>query len=151
MAYSGEGLEGGENVINPNVERFLQAKVGFATAFDLEAIIHLRGLGAGDGDRLEVSSGGSYRLAELFETAGGLVGVDVVRSDEPIDISVIFEDGSPSQSAQDAPEVRLSWEGWSDYARTPADTPDVVTTENLEKAGRVLVLALMQIGQERQY
>ena len=151
VAYSGEGLEGGEDVSNPDINRFLQAKHGFITSLEPEAIVHLRGLGGGSGDRLEISSGGSLRLAELFEEAGDRVGAKVVRSEEPIDISIIYREGSPYDSGQIAPEVRLSWEGWEENARLPADTFASISSDNLQNSGRTLALALMIIGRERDY
>ena len=151
VAYSGEGLEGGESVSNPNISRFLQAKVGFATTLEPEAIVHVHGVGGGSGDRLEVSAGGSLRLAELFESAGRKMGADVTRGDDPIDISIIYDEGSPFDSGQDAPEVRLSWEGWQEHARLPSDTMENISADNLEDAGRTLALALMIMGREREY
>jgi hypothetical protein len=151
VAYSGEGLEGGEDVSNPDVTRFLQAKHGFITYLEPEAIVHLRGIGGGSGDRLIVSSGGSLRLAELFEEAGDRVGADVKRSEEPIDISIIYREGSPYDSGQVAPEVRLSWEGWQENARLPADSMANISAENLQDSGRTLALALMILGRERDY
>jgi hypothetical protein len=151
VAYSGEGLEGGENVSSPDVFKILQAKIGFASAFELEAIVYLRGVGGGSGERLEVSAGGSLRLAELFETAARRVGARVVRRDEPIDISIIYSEGNPYESGQEAPEIQLSWEGWDQYVRLPADSFDTISAETLQDAGQTLSLALMIMGRERQY
>ena len=151
IAYSGEGLEGGERVSDPEISRFLQAKVGFATSLRPEAVIHMRGVGAGSGDALQISAGGSLRLVELFETAARRMDAEVERRDDPIDISVIYEEGSPYDSGQDAPEVSLSWEGWSDYARLPNDTMENISAEKLEDAGRTLTFALMIMGREREY
>jgi peptide/nickel transport system permease protein len=151
VAYSGEGLEGGEDVSNPDVNRLLQAKRGFINHLEPEAIIHLRGVGGGSGDQLIVSSGGSLRLAELFEEAGGRVGADVKRSEEPIDISIIYREGSPYDGGQVAPEVRLSWEGWQEYARLPVDSMANISAENLQDSGRTLALALMILGREQDY
>jgi len=151
VAYSGEGLEGGESVSNPEISRFLQAKVGFATSLKPEAVIHVRGVGSGSGDALEVSAGGSLRLVELFESAAHKMGADIKRRDDPIDISVIYDEGSPYESGQDAPELRLSWEGWNENARLASDTVDTISADKLEDAGRTLALALMIMGRERQY
>ena len=63
----------------------------------------------------------------------------------------IYEEGSPYESGQDAPEVRLSWEGWAEDARLPSDTMDNISVDNLSDAGRTLTLALMIMGRERQY
>jgi hypothetical protein len=151
VAFSGEGLEGGESVSDPDINRFLQAKAGFANFLEPEAIVYVHGVGGGSGDRLEVSAGGSLRLAELFETAGRRMGADITRSDDPIDISIIYDQGSPFDSGQDAPEVRLSWEGWQEHARLPSDTMKNISADNLEDAGRTLSLALMIMGREREY
>jgi len=74
VAYSGEGLDGGELANDPAVKKFLQARTGMLN-FKVEAIIKLQGLGGADGDKLVVSSGGSLRLAELMDKAAGLMGV----------------------------------------------------------------------------
>jgi hypothetical protein len=151
VAYSGEGLEGGESVANPEISRFLQAKVGFATSLEPEAVVYVRGVGGGSGDSLEISAGGSLRLVELFESSARRMGADVKRRDDPIDISVIYDEGSPLESGQDAPEVRLSWEGWTENARLASDAMERISEESLEDAGRTLALALMTMGRERQY
>ncbi|MFN2106904.1 MAG: ABC transporter permease subunit [Candidatus Promineifilaceae bacterium] len=153
VAYSGEGTDGGEPVSDPDIKRFLQAKTGFAMSFEPVAIVQLRGLGAGDGDRLEVSSTGSLRLADVFETAARQTGVKSLRSEEAIDISMIYEEGtgSGSSSGQQAPVVRLYWEGWRESARTADDTPENISRDKIEKAGRALAMALMELGREIQY
>ena len=151
VAYTGEGLDGGEPVSNPDVNRFLQAKTGFARIFDIEAVVILRGLGAGAGDRLEVSAGGSLRLAELFEEVADQMGVDAYRSNETIDISLIYDEISAFQSGQEAPTVRLFWEGWQETSRRSTDTLESISPENLEQAGETLALSLMILGRETQY
>ena len=151
VAYTGEGLDGGEPVSNPDVNRFLQAKTGFARIFDIEAVVILRGLGAGAGDRLEVSAGGSLRLAELFEEVADQMGVDAYRSNETIDISLIYDEISAFQSGQEAPTVRLFWEGWQETSRRSTDTLESISPENLEQAGKTLALSLMILGRETQY
>ncbi len=151
VAYSGEGMEGGEIVSDPDVGSILQAKIGFASAYELEAVIHLRGLGGGSGDRVELSAGGSLRLAEMFEMAAKKVGTDVVRADESIDIGIIYELGTPFQSGQEAPELRLFWEGWQQTSHTSSDQLANISAANLEDAGRALSMALMILGRETQY
>lgn len=152
VAYSGEGLDGGESVFDPDVSRFLQAKTGFAMAFDLEAIVQLRGLGGGFGERLEVSVAGSLRLAKLLGKSARQMGVKADRVNEAIDIGVIYAGGNPSlESGQDAPIVRLYWEGWEEYSRLPIDRLENVSAYNLEEAGRALAMALMIMGRETEY
>lgn len=152
VAYNGEGLDGGEPVTNPDIRRFLQAKTGFASAYIPEAIVQLRGLGTSDGNRLEVSAAGSLRLAELFEKSAQRMGVDTVRAREIIDIDTVYDDGGGNnQGGQEAPVMRLTWEGWEETSRTAADTFENISSDNLEKAGRALSLALMTMGFDRDY
>lgn len=153
IAYSGEGLDGGELVNDPEIKRFLQAKTGFIGRFEPVAIVQLRGLGDGSGDRLEVSSSGSLRLADLFETAAKQTGVKPLRTEEAIDISLIYEDvdATADSTGKQAPVVRLYWEGWDETSRLPSDTPEKISAENLRKAGRALSMALMALGREIEY
>ncbi|MFN2178197.1 MAG: hypothetical protein ACK2UV_01855, partial [Candidatus Promineifilaceae bacterium] len=59
--------------------------------------------------------------------------------------------GSGSSSGQQAPVVRLYWEGWRESARTADDTPENISRDKIEKAGRALAMALMELGREIQY
>jgi len=80
------------------------------------------------------------------------MGTDVVRSDEAIDISVIYTDGSAlNQGGQEAPVVRLFWEGWEEHSRLPSDSLEYISADNLEEVGRALALSLMILGREEQY
>ncbi len=151
VAYHGEGLDGGEFVYNPDITRFLQAKTGFATVFEPEAIIQLRGVGAGDGDRMELSAAGSLRLAELFETAARQTGVDSIRAKESINIGLIYSDDGGTVNANAAPLLNLSWQGWESRSRTPQDDLDSLSVEILEKSGRAFSLMLMMLGEEQNY
>ena len=153
IAYSGEGLDGGEPVSDPDIKRFLQAKTGFAANFEPVAIVQLRGLGAGTGDRIEVSASGSLRLADVFETAVKQTGGKPLRTEEVIDISLIYDEVNPTQDSggQEAPVVRLYWEGWEASSRSLDDTVDRISQDKLEKAGRALAMALMTLGREINY
>ncbi len=150
VAYSAEGLEGGESVAVPDSSRLLQARSSFANSFEVEAVVHLQGLGGGQGDSLALSTSGSQRLANLFEKAARQAGVRTTRVDEPVDLSVVF-DNTALGRGQDAPQIRLNWEGWEATSGTPEDTPDTISEDTLEKAGRSLSLALMIMGRETQY
>jgi peptide/nickel transport system permease protein len=151
IAYSGEGLDGGEPVNPSEVRKFLQVMPGFSN-FNIEAIVHLRGLGGGSGDGLEISAGGSLRLAELFEQAAKQMGVDVIRADQAIEIGLIYQEVSTAnQQGQEAPEVRMSWQGWQEHARLPSDTIENINPQSLDDAGKTLTMALMILGRERQY
>jgi hypothetical protein len=151
VAYSAEGLEGGESVYPPDVERFLEAKHGFSGNFDIEAVVDLRGLGAGEGDGVIISAGGSMRLADLFEQSAKQMGVSARRGGESVDISIVFEEKSAYEGGQEAPRVGLRWDGWQATSRTPEDVVESISESKLEEAGRALTLALMVLGRELQY
>lgn len=150
VAYSAEGLEGGEVVSQPDPSKLLQVKQGFSTAYTVEAVVQLRGLGAGTGDELALSTSGSQRLANLFELAARQAGVSTTRVDEAVDLSLVFND-SRFQRGQEAPQIGLSWAGWQASSGQPGDTVDTISAEKLEKAGRTLSLALMIMGRETEY
>jgi ABC-type dipeptide/oligopeptide/nickel transport system permease component len=151
VAYSGEGLEAGEGVSRPEVSRLLQAKHGFQNAFDVITVIDLRGLGAGSGDAIELISGGSLRLVELFDETAGRMGAKALRGGELVDLSVVFGTGSQYDSGEEAPWVGLTWNGWEENARLPSDSPDHVSVDKLEQSGRTFTLGLMILGRELEY
>jgi hypothetical protein len=151
IAYSGEGLEGGNSVAEPDINQFLQASPSFRN-FNLEAIVQLRGLGGGTGDRLVISAEGSVRLAKVAEKAARQVGARVKRADENIDIGLIYDEGSHFlESGQDAPILRMYWDGWDDYARLPEDTKTRLSPKAIEDAGKTLAMTLMILGRETNY
>ncbi|MEZ4657092.1 MAG: hypothetical protein R2911_05935 [Caldilineaceae bacterium] len=75
VAYSGEGSEGAAPAYPPDVDKFLTGKLGFAKNFEIEAVVDLRGLGAGAGDQLEIEASSSLRLADLVEDAARRTGL----------------------------------------------------------------------------
>ena len=150
IAYCGEGVEGGEWV-TPDVSKFLQAKLGFSSTFEVEAIVNIYGLGAGEGDGLLLSTGGSMRLARLFESAAQRTNVPLARLADQMDLSVVFDQGSYAGGGAEAPYVGLSWDGWEMNAGSSFDTLESIEVDHLQKAGEVLSLALMVLGRETQY
>jgi hypothetical protein len=150
IAYAGEGQEGGEWV-TPDISKFLQTKYGFSTSYDLEAVIEIRGVGAGTGEAVLLSTGGSLRLVELFESSAKRLRIPVTRAEDRIDLSVIFEEGSAYTSADEAPYVGLYWDGWWETGGTVNDNMDTINPDYLQKTGEVLSLGLMVIGHELNY
>ena len=152
VAYSGEGLDGGEPISDGDVEQFLKAHPGFSTEFNLEAVLNIGAVGGGGGDGLQIAAGGSLRLADLFEKTARQFGVKVERVEEQIDIGVIYDEGgSFTASGQEAPTVFIRREGWETSARTAADTISAISDENLSAAGRTLAMTLMILGREINY
>ncbi len=150
VAYSGEGIEGGARFI-PEVAKFLQTKYGFSSNYQLEAIIELRGMGTQIGDELILYTGGSLRLADLFEAAANRMDVPVRRAGGDVDLSIVFEERSAYAGGEEAPTIGLAWEGWEITANTSADTPDAVSQDHLELSGEALNLAMMILGRETDY
>jgi hypothetical protein len=151
IAYSGEGLEGGEPVQPSDVNKFLQAHRGFVGQLDVQAIVHLRGLGAGSGDELVYSAMGSRRLSSLFERSARQMGVSARPAGEAIDIGIVYEEKSRWEGGQRAPEIQISWEGWEETARQPSDITASLSAGKLEQAGQSITLALMVLGRELRY
>ncbi|GAP62316.1 hypothetical protein ARMA_0739 [Ardenticatena maritima] len=150
VAYSNEGLEGGQvPPIEPS--QFLKAKYGFDGTFQPEAVFHIGPVGDGTGNALEISAGGSERLARLVERAADLMNAPSARAREDVDLSIVFEERDFRVGGQEAPTVALAWQGWDATARTPADTIERLDVERLRHAGRTLALTLMIAGRETTY
>ena len=64
---------------------------------------------------------------------------------------MIFEEGDPSSSADEAPYVGLFWDGWWETGGTVNDNLDTIRVENLKQAGDTLSLAVMVLGFEIDY
>jgi len=150
VAYSGEGIEGGARYV-PEVAKFLQTKYGFSGNYQLEAIVELRGMGTRIGDQLILYTGGSLRLADLFEAAAQRMDVPVRRAGGDVDISIVFDERSAYAGGEEAPTIGLAWEGWQVTANSSADTPGTVSQDHLELSGEALNLAMMILGRETDY
>ncbi len=144
VAYSGEGLEGGEPVRPRDVSKFLQAKPGFATAFTVDGIIELRGLGSGGELLLDVS--GSQRLGQVFEQAARRMRLKARREEAPIDLSIVFEERSRYQGGDEAPQIGVYGPEWESVSRTPQDAPERLSAGALARFGRAVTLAVMTLG-----
>jgi peptide/nickel transport system permease protein len=147
VAFSGEGMEGGEWAA-PRISKLLQTKIGFENNFKTEAVIDLRALGSSGRGGLLIYTGGSERLTGLFERAAAQLRMPTRRAWEAVDLSIIFDDRG---RGQEAPYVRLSWDGWEETSRRPTDTLENISSGSLEKSGRMISLALMILGREINY
>jgi len=151
VAYSGEGREGGHTVFTPDASEFLNAARNFSWAYDIEAVVRLRGLGAGDGTGLALSAGGNLRLANVFRDAARRMGVKARSVEDVMDISIVFEEKNIYEGGQEAPDITLGWEGWEETSHRSADTFANISEDKLKRAGRTLALALMILGRETNY
>jgi len=147
-AYSGEGYdEGGHYAPDLEPEGVLQAAPGFSTGYTIEAVVRLRGVGAGR-DRLALSAAGNLRLLSVFQEAAQRMRVPTMTVEDVIDIGVIYGGKQLDEMSQGPPQIVLSWEGWEDRAKTAQDTADTLSLQQLERAGRTLALALMTLARE---
>lgn len=148
VAYSGEGVP--DLASSPEVQRFLEARTGFADNFDIQGVIYVRGLGAG-GDMLSAWTPGKSDLAKLMESTAHLVGMDTERIDGSPDMNVFVPGGSDFIENEEFPQVGISRQGWQKTAQLPNDTLTFIPSDQLEEAGRALTLSLMILGRERSY
>lgn len=151
IAYAGEGQEGGEWV-QPEIAKFLQTKYGFSSTLETEAVIEIRGVGAGSGNQLLLSTEGSLRLGDLFESSAKRLGVPVSRAENQLDLSVLFEeDVNPQASGDEAPIVGVFWDQWWETGGTAADNMETIDISKLDQSGKVITLASMVVGHELNY
>jgi hypothetical protein len=148
VAYSGEGLP--DLASSPEVQRFLEARTGFAENFDIQGVIYVRGVGAG-GDMLSVWTPGKSDLAKLMESTAHLVGVGTERIDGSPDMNVFVPGGGEFVENEEFPQVGISRQGWQKTGQLPNDTLTFIPVAQLEEAGRALTLSLMILGRERSY
>ena len=148
VAYSGEGLP--DLAAAPEVESYLQAKTGFDTAFEIEAVVYLRGLGAG-GEGLAVSALEKSDLAKLMETSAHLNHVDTDRTIGIPSMNVFVPGFDPPADLTEYPQVGISRNGWEKTARLPNDSTTFITDQNVGDAGRAVSLGLMILGRESSY
>jgi hypothetical protein len=151
IAYSGEGYEGGARFTPENVDKFLEAKYGFDTAYELMGVIELGQLYSARGDEFLVRSDGSLRLAQLFKDAARAQGLDVESVGRALDLDRIFQTGSTIESGVEAPWIEISGMGWDSGEGDLIDTPVDLDQESLERMGRALTQTLMVLGRELDY
>lgn len=154
VAYAGNGNETGQNPELPlDVERFLAAKQGFSSAFELEAIIYLQGFGDGEAKVMEMGSGGNLRLLNLFDDAASQVGLKTSRTREAIELSgVVTRQRSLLPGDNDAaPNITIGFQGWAQNSGFPSDDVSQIKPDWMESIGKALSTALMTIGQETIY
>lgn len=139
---------GGERNELLSVVEVLNAKIGFATALEVEAVIELSGVGAGDGRSILLAEGTSYRLAQLFQAAAGRVGArTTLRGNQPH--TGLFE--IAPRGGRSALTAKVSWENSDALAHTPLDTVDTLDADKITAVGRTVFLAATVMGREVNY
>ncbi|MEW5825498.1 MAG: ABC transporter permease subunit [Candidatus Bipolaricaulota bacterium] len=144
VAYSGVGWSGGELRAEREAEWFLGRSVLPSRFFTFEAVVRLRGVGAGSTERLSVETSGGLRLANLFRSAASRMGGRLVIAETPVDLRAVYEGKSATESAEGVPEVTLSYENWA-LAEGPIDA------RSLGRSGRIAAFGVLTLGREERY
>jgi hypothetical protein len=151
VAYSGEGYEGGARFLVDDVDKFLEAKYGFDSAYDLLGVIELGPFFPGQEDELVVRSDGSLRLTQLFEDAANDHGLKVERVGADLDLERIFQTGSTIESGARAPWIEISTQDVNQVDDRISDYQEEIDPQYLERVGRALTQTLMVLGRELDY
>ncbi len=155
VAYVGEGYETGhspEEAFDPKT--FLKAKSGFLNAFDIDSIVFLRGVGAGEAEEMEIDAGGNLRLVDVFHDAAKRAHLKARSTRAEVDLSVLYTTRQStffSSGGEIAPTVRISYKGWNENSGLPSDSIDTIHPDWLQKMGRAVSTALMVMGQDERY
>lgn len=147
VAYSGEGFPDLRD--SPQVQRFLQARSTFEDAFDIEAVIYLRGLGISNENKLGIWSLNQSEAAKLVESAIHLSGMETERIQRLPSMNIFTAGGESAQADAQYPQIGISRLGWERTARLSNDTLTFISTSELEASGEALTLSLMILGRER--
>jgi hypothetical protein len=138
---------GGERNEGLSVTNIMNAKIGFS-GLNVEAVMELSGVGAGDGSAVALGEGSSYRFTQLFQKAAARLGVETTtRGRGP-------HFGMPAPTAfggRDALSLYVSWDGSDRTAHTPDDTVDAIDLEKLRQLGQSAMLTLSVLSREPAY
>jgi hypothetical protein len=139
---------GGEQHESLSVFEVMNAKTGFATALEVEAVIELGSVGAGNGRAILIAEGTSYRLTELLQAAARRVGARTTIRGNYAHTGMYR---IPPKGGRSALTAQISWEGSDALAHTPMDTPDTLDPARIEAVGRTVFLAATVMGREVEY
>jgi ABC-type dipeptide/oligopeptide/nickel transport system permease subunit len=138
---------GGERNEGLSLTNIMNAKTGFHS-LNVESVIELSGVGAGDGRAIALGEGSSYRLVKLFQEAAGRTGAaTTTRGRGPhYDMPAHLGFGG-----RDALTLYVSWDGSDRTAHTPRDTIDAIDPEKLREIGQTTLLTLNVLVREVNY
>jgi hypothetical protein len=139
---------GGEMHESFSVFEAMNARVGFATNLEVEAVIELCSVGAGSGEAILLTESSSYRLTQLFKSAARRTGSRTTLQGRYAH-SGMYQ--IPPKGGRDALTAFVSWEGSDFLAHTPEDTPDRLDPAKIEAVGRTVFLAATVMAREVEY
>ncbi len=139
---------GGELYQPPGFFGILRERPGFLESYRIAAAIDLRIVGGGSGDTLLLDFGSSGRLTEALQQAARRSQVSAsTLGNGPYSVY-----GSLYQTPErKIPYIFLTWEGGDDNVHRPADTVENIRPDKLSDVGRVVALAVMYLGHEKEY
>ncbi len=138
---------GGERGEGFSVKNVMNAKTGFGL-LTVEAVIELSGMGAGTGDAIELAEGSSYRLVQLYQTAGARLGNAMTTRGRDPHFGLPAAVGFGGRSGL---TLNVSWDGSDATAHTIDDTAEAIDLEKLRKSGQTTMLVLMVLSRETEY
>jgi ABC-type dipeptide/oligopeptide/nickel transport system permease component/ABC-type lipoprotein export system ATPase subunit len=139
---------GGESYQPPDFWGILRERPGFLESYRIAAAIDLRMVGEGLGDTLLLDRGSSNRLTEALQQAARRSKVSASTLGQgPYGVY-----GSLYQAPErKIPYVFLTWDGSGDNVHRPEDTIESIQPDKLSDVGRVVALAVMYLGHEKEY
>jgi ABC-type dipeptide/oligopeptide/nickel transport system permease component len=138
---------GGERFEGLSLVEVMNAKIGFNTLTP-EAVIELRGVGAGTMDQAAIGTGSSFRLVQLFQDAAASFNLKTTTRGRGPHFGLPDPVGFGGRSAT---TLSLSWDGSDLTAHTPEDTPETIDPVKLERLGRSALLTLLILSRETVY
>lgn len=138
---------GGERYEGLSVKNTMGAKIGFSS-LEVETVIELSGVGAGDGNGVAFGEGSSFRLVNLFESAAGRVGLETTSRGRGPHQEI---PNAPGFGGRSALSIYLSWDGADKTAHLPQDTFEAIDPRKIRRVGQATLLALSVLSREVEY
>ncbi len=137
----------GERGKSFSVTNTMGAKIGFSD-LNVEAVIELSGLGAGNGKGIALGQGSSYRLVSLFQEAARKTGVSLTTRGRGPHFGSLTR---PDFGGRTALSAYVSWDGADHLAHTPQDTFAIIDPEKIRKTGETTALVITVLARETEY
>lgn len=138
---------GGQRHIGLSTDSILGNTNGLGL-LNIEAIFELSGVGAGNGKKILLDQGSSFRLANLFEDAAQQMGNRVTSRGRGPHFG---QDTGISFGGREALTAYVSWDGSDQYTSTPLDMVEKIDIEKLQELGETTTLVLTVISREIEY
>ena len=138
---------GAERYEGLSVNNIMNAKTGFAF-LEVEAVLELSGVGSGNGNKVLLQNGSSFRLATLYQDAANHLNIPFTNRGRGPHFGWGDIRGYGGRTALTA---YISWDGADQYAHTPLDTIDIIDVKKIQKTGELNALVLSVLSRETDY